>query len=162
MLRYLRLLQRPYTWPFSCLIPNLTKLRLRSYRPLHLDLHQARNTVAISVKLRLLPAILPIYPEFAGQLSKTVAIVVCRKAGLTPKSQHGLQRLVMSDTSQGGLVTEMPDITTRLKRIRTTSPLSIRLLAWILLFSSAFTLLASGIQIYSDYRQDLHKIQQIV
>ncbi|WP_082640908.1 EAL domain-containing protein [Marinobacter sp. P4B1] len=66
----------------------------------------------------------------------------------------------MSDTSQGGLVTEMPDITTRLKRIRTASPLSIRLLAWILLFSSAFTLLASGIQIYSDYRQDLHKIQQ--
>lgn len=54
----------------------------------------------------------------------------------------------------------MPDITTRLKRIRTTSPLSIRLLAWILLFSSAFTLLASGIQIYSDYRQDLNKIQQ--
>ncbi len=54
----------------------------------------------------------------------------------------------------------MPDITTRLKRIRTASPLSIRLLAWILLFSSAFTLLASGIQIYSDYRQDLHKIQQ--
>ncbi|WP_081697576.1 EAL domain-containing protein [Marinobacter sp. ES-1] len=66
----------------------------------------------------------------------------------------------MSDTSQGGLVTEMPDITTRLKRIRTASPLSIRLLAWILLFSSAFTLLASGIQIYSDYRQDLNKIQQ--
>lgn len=54
----------------------------------------------------------------------------------------------------------MPDITTRLKRIRTASPLSIRLLAWILLFSSAFTLLASGIQIYSDYRQDLNKIQQ--
>jgi len=66
----------------------------------------------------------------------------------------------MSDTSQGGLVTEMPEITTRLKRIRTASPLSIRLLAWILLFSSAFTLLASGIQIYSDYRQDLNKIQQ--
>ncbi|OZC36063.1 diguanylate cyclase [Marinobacter vinifirmus] len=66
----------------------------------------------------------------------------------------------MSDTSQGGLVTEMPDITTRLKRIRTASPLSIRLLAWILLFSSAFTLLASCIQIYSDYRQDLNKIQQ--
>lgn len=54
----------------------------------------------------------------------------------------------------------MPDFTTRLKRIRTASPLSIRLLAWILLFSSAFTLLASGVQIYSDYRQDLHKIQQ--
>ena len=54
----------------------------------------------------------------------------------------------------------MPEITTRLKRIRTASPLSIRLLAWILLFSSAFTLLASGIQIYSDYRQDLNKIQQ--
>src|SRR5690554_7214756 len=66
----------------------------------------------------------------------------------------------MSDTSQGGLVTEMPDITTRLKRIRTASPLSIRLLAWILVFSSAVTVLASTIQIYSDYHQDLHKIQQ--
>ncbi len=54
----------------------------------------------------------------------------------------------------------MTDFTSRLKRIRTTSPLSIRLLAWILLFSSAFTLLASGIQIYSDYRQDIHKIKQ--
>ena len=54
----------------------------------------------------------------------------------------------------------MPDIATRLKRFRAASPLSFRLVAWILLFSSAFTLLASGIQIYSDYREDLSKIEQ--
>lgn len=71
-----------------------------------------------------------------------------------------LLRLEMSDTSRGGLLTEMPDFTTRLKRFRTASPLSFRLLAWILLFSSAFTLLASGIQIYADYRSDLARIEQ--
>lgn len=37
-------------------------------------------------------------------------------------------------------------------------PLSFRLLAWILLFSSAFTLIASAIQIYSDYRKELSQI----
>jgi len=54
----------------------------------------------------------------------------------------------------------MPEITSRLKRFRNTSPLSFRLLAWILVFSSALTLLASGVQIYSDYRKDLGDIEE--
>jgi len=45
-------------------------------------------------------------------------------------------------------------------RFRSASPLSFRLLAWILMFSSAFTLLASGIQIYADYQKDLEEIDQ--
>ncbi|MCK2148941.1 EAL domain-containing protein [Marinobacter alexandrii] len=52
----------------------------------------------------------------------------------------------------------MPKLSTRLQRFRKGSPLSFRLLAWILLFSSVFTLIASGIQIYSDYRKDLSQI----
>ena len=52
----------------------------------------------------------------------------------------------------------MPKLSTRLQRFRKGSPLSFRLLAWILLFSSAFTLIASGIQIYIDYRKDLSQI----
>lgn len=52
----------------------------------------------------------------------------------------------------------MPKLSTRLQRFRKGSPLSFRLLAWILLFSSAFTLIASGIQIYTDYRKDLSQI----
>lgn len=52
----------------------------------------------------------------------------------------------------------MPNLPTRLQRFRSGSPLSFRLLAWILLFSSVFTLIASAIQIYSDYRTDLSQI----
>jgi diguanylate cyclase (GGDEF)-like protein/PAS domain S-box-containing protein len=52
----------------------------------------------------------------------------------------------------------MPKLPKRLQRFRSGSPLSFRLLAWILLFSSAFTLIASAIQIYSDYRKDLSQI----
>ena len=52
----------------------------------------------------------------------------------------------------------MQKLLTRLQRFRTGSPLSFRLLAYILLFSSAFTLIASAIQIYSDYRKDLSQI----
>ncbi|MBK1887697.1 EAL domain-containing protein [Marinobacter sp. DY40_1A1] len=52
----------------------------------------------------------------------------------------------------------MPKLPTRLQRFRSGSPLSFRLLAWILLFSSVFTLIASAIQIYSDYRKDLLQI----
>lgn len=54
----------------------------------------------------------------------------------------------------------MPEFMPRLRRIRTASPLSFRLLAWILLFSTAFTLLAAGVQIYSDYRKDLSLIEE--
>ncbi|WP_297794706.1 EAL domain-containing protein [uncultured Marinobacter sp.] len=52
----------------------------------------------------------------------------------------------------------MQKLSTRLQRFRTGSPLSFRLLAWILLFSSAFTLIASAIQLYSDYSKDLLRI----
>ncbi len=52
----------------------------------------------------------------------------------------------------------MQKLSTRLQRFRTGSPLSFRLLAWILLFSSAFTLIASAIQLYSDYSKDLMRI----
>jgi diguanylate cyclase (GGDEF)-like protein/PAS domain S-box-containing protein len=52
----------------------------------------------------------------------------------------------------------MPKLSTRIHQFRKGSPLSFRLLAWILLFSSVFTLIASAIQIYSDYREDLSRI----
>lgn len=52
----------------------------------------------------------------------------------------------------------MQKLSTRLQRFRTGSPLSFRLLAWILLFSSLFTVIASAIQLYLDYRKDLTQI----
>ena len=54
----------------------------------------------------------------------------------------------------------MQKLLTRLQRFRTGSPLSFRLLAYILLFSSLFTLISSAIQIYSDYRKDLSQIDK--
>jgi len=48
----------------------------------------------------------------------------------------------------------MTEFTSRLGRLQSASPLSFKLLAWILLFSTAFTLLASGFQIYADYQKD--------
>lgn len=54
----------------------------------------------------------------------------------------------------------MQKLLTRLQRFRTGSPLSFRLLAYILLFSSVFTLISSAIQIYSDYRKDLSQIDR--
>lgn len=52
----------------------------------------------------------------------------------------------------------MQKLSTRVRRFRTGSPLSFRLLAWILLFSSVFTLITSAIQLYSDYQKDLGQI----
>lgn len=46
----------------------------------------------------------------------------------------------------------------RTSLFRNVSPLSLRLLAYILLSSSIFTLFATAIQIYSDYRHDLSAI----
>jgi len=57
-------------------------------------------------------------------------------------------------------VRHMPKLPTRLQHFRSGSPLTFRLLAWILLFSSAFTLIASAIQIYADYRKELSQIDQ--
>ncbi|MFL1485046.1 EAL domain-containing protein [Marinobacter sp. LN3S78] len=48
----------------------------------------------------------------------------------------------------------------RLQQFRRGSPLSFRLLAYILLFSSAFTLIASGLQIYSDFKKDVAAIEE--
>lgn len=57
-------------------------------------------------------------------------------------------------------VNGMQKLSSRLQQFRTGSPLSFRLLAYILLFSSLFTLLASGIQIYSDFRKDVSVIEE--
>ena len=54
----------------------------------------------------------------------------------------------------------MQKLSTRLQQFRSGSPLSFRLLAYILLVSSLFTLVASGIQIYSDFRKDLSLIDE--
>ncbi|SFR43112.1 PAS domain S-box-containing protein/diguanylate cyclase (GGDEF) domain-containing protein [Marinobacter daqiaonensis] len=54
----------------------------------------------------------------------------------------------------------MLSLFSRLKQFRQGSPLSFRLLAYILLFSSAFTLIATGIQIYGDFRKDLAAIEE--
>lgn len=53
----------------------------------------------------------------------------------------------------------MPRLSERLQRFRSGSPLSFRLLAYILIFSSLFTLVASAIQIYSDFRRDLTAVE---
>ncbi len=54
----------------------------------------------------------------------------------------------------------MPKLLTRLQRFKSGSPLSFRLLAYILLFSSAFTLFSSAIQIYMNFRQDISQIDR--
>jgi len=54
----------------------------------------------------------------------------------------------------------MPKLLTRLQRFKSGSPLSFRLLAYILVFSSAFTLVSSAIQIYTDFRKDLSQIDR--
>ena len=54
----------------------------------------------------------------------------------------------------------MQTLLTRLQRFRTGSPLSFRLLAYILLFSSLFTLISSAAQIYTEYRKDLSQIDR--
>lgn len=54
----------------------------------------------------------------------------------------------------------MQKLSTRLQQFRSGSPLSFRLLAYILLFSSIFTLVASAIQIYADYRKDVSLIDE--
>lgn len=54
----------------------------------------------------------------------------------------------------------MPNALKHFQRLRTSSPLSLKLMAWILLFSSVFTVIASGIQLYSDYRKDVSLIDQ--
>ncbi|SDX43835.1 PAS domain S-box-containing protein/diguanylate cyclase (GGDEF) domain-containing protein [Marinobacter mobilis] len=58
------------------------------------------------------------------------------------------------------LVHGMHKLASRLQQFRSGSPLSFRLLAYILLFSSVFTLLASGIQIYNDFRKGVNSIEE--
>ncbi len=54
----------------------------------------------------------------------------------------------------------MPKLLSRLTRFRASSPLSVRLLAYILLSSSLFTLVTSAVQVYSDYRQEVRLVDQ--
>jgi len=54
----------------------------------------------------------------------------------------------------------MPKLLTRLQHFKSGSPLSFRLLAYILLFSSALTLVSSGVQIYSDFTKDISQIDR--
>lgn len=54
----------------------------------------------------------------------------------------------------------MPKLLSRLTRFRASSPLSVRLLAYILLSSSLFTLVTSAVQVYSDYRQEVRLVNQ--
>ncbi|MCK7543189.1 EAL domain-containing protein [Marinobacter bryozoorum] len=49
----------------------------------------------------------------------------------------------------------MARLISRFQQFRRGSPLSFRLLAYILLFSTAFSLIASGLQIYTDFRKDV-------
>ena len=49
----------------------------------------------------------------------------------------------------------MPKLLSRLSQFRASSPLSFRLLAYILLSSSLFTLVTSAVQVYLDYRQEV-------
>lgn len=52
----------------------------------------------------------------------------------------------------------MQTFSKRLQTFRSGSPLSFRLLAYILLFSSLFTLFTSALQIYADYRKEVSQI----
>lgn len=54
----------------------------------------------------------------------------------------------------------MPKFLSRLQHFKTRSPLSYRLLAYIVLFSSVFTLISSAIQIYSDFSKDIFQIDR--
>lgn len=52
----------------------------------------------------------------------------------------------------------MQNSLSRLSPLRKMSPLSARLLAYIVLCSALFTLVAAGIQIYTDYRQEVKRV----
>ncbi|MCP5206828.1 MAG: EAL domain-containing protein [Hahellaceae bacterium] len=54
----------------------------------------------------------------------------------------------------------MPRIFDRIINFRKKSPLSFRMLTYILLCSSLFTLFASGLQVYSEYRQEISLVDQ--
>ncbi|MBS3804213.1 MAG: EAL domain-containing protein [Oleiphilaceae bacterium] len=54
----------------------------------------------------------------------------------------------------------MQRLAKRFQQFRSKSPLSFRLLGYILLFSSAFSLVASAIQIYTDFRNDVALVER--
>ncbi|PIE44324.1 MAG: diguanylate cyclase [Gammaproteobacteria bacterium] len=54
----------------------------------------------------------------------------------------------------------MAKLLTRIATFRETSPLSFRMLAYIIISSSIFTILASGVQIHSDYQQDISLLKE--
>lgn len=54
----------------------------------------------------------------------------------------------------------MSNLLSRLHQFRAKSPLSFRMLAYILLASSLFTLAATSIQVYSDFRTDVSRVSE--
>ncbi|ARU56553.1 PAS/PAC sensor-containing signal transduction diguanylate cyclase/phosphodiesterase [Oleiphilus messinensis] len=54
----------------------------------------------------------------------------------------------------------MQSLTNKILAFKKSSPLSYRMLAYILLCSSLFTLFAASIQIYSDYKQDISLVDE--
>lgn len=54
----------------------------------------------------------------------------------------------------------MQNLLQRLKQFKSNSPLSYKMLTYILICSSLFTLIATGIQVYSDYSEDVSKVDE--
>lgn len=54
----------------------------------------------------------------------------------------------------------MPNLLQRFSHFKSSSPLSYRMLTYILICSSLFTLITTGIQVYSDYRQDVSIVDE--
>ena len=54
----------------------------------------------------------------------------------------------------------MPNLLQRFSNFKSSSPLSYRMLTYILICSSLFTLITAGIQVYSDYRQDVSIVDE--
>ncbi|WP_253938381.1 hypothetical protein [Hahella sp. HN01] len=54
----------------------------------------------------------------------------------------------------------MSNLFRKVWNFRETSPLSFRMLGYILVCSSLFTLFATGIQVYADYRKDVSLVDQ--
>lgn len=54
----------------------------------------------------------------------------------------------------------MQNLLQRFSHFKASSPLSYRMLTYILICSSLFTLITAGIQVYSDYRQDVSMVDE--
>ncbi|WP_349814372.1 EAL domain-containing protein [Alkalimarinus sediminis] len=54
----------------------------------------------------------------------------------------------------------MPSLLQRISKFKASSPLSYKMLTYILICSSLFTLITTGIQVYSDYRKDVSMVDE--